>query len=295
MELERKEFWRWPEYRWTAPDLDWRGGEIVTGGIDIGSVSTQSVIMVDGKLYAYSNMRTGSSSPDSAENALIWALDETGLLQKEIHYIVGTGYGRLNVPMADRTITEIACHAMGANFIYGPSVRTILDVGGQDCKIIRCDEKGRVGNFLMNDKCAAGTGRGIEAFAELLSIPIEDIGERSFQVDNEPEPVSSTCVVFAKAEATGKLHEGWSANEVIAAYCIAMARRITELINRLGVEREFAITGGQSKNIGVVRRIEKDIGVEALPWKEIDPQIAGALGAALFAKALVEKSRKRKS
>ena len=129
----------------------------------------------------------------------------------------------------------------------------------------------------------------------LLSIPIEDIGERSFQVDNEPEPVSSTCVVFAKAEATGKLHEGWSANEVIAAYCIAMARRITELINRLGVEREFAITGGQSKNIGVVRRIENEIGVEALPWKDMDPQIAGALGAALFAKALMEKSRKRKS
>ena len=295
MESEKREFWRWPEYRWTTSDMDWRDGEIVTGGIDIGSVSTQSVIMVDGKLYAYSNMRTGSSSPDSAQKALNWALDNTGITQKDIHYIVGTGYGRLNVPMANRTITEIACHAMGANFIYGPSVRTLLDVGGQDCKIIRCDEKGRVSNFLMNDKCAAGTGRGLEAFSELLSIPIEDIGERSFQVDEEPEPVSSTCVVFAKAEATGKLHEGWSANKVIAAYCIAMARRITELINRLGIEKEFAITGGQSKNIGVVKRVEKETGIKALPWQEIDPQIAGGIGAAVYAKALVEKSRRGKS
>jgi len=292
MEQERKEFWRWPEYRWTLPDADWRAGQIVTGGIDVGSVSTQSVIMVDGRLYAYSSMRTGSSSPDSAQKALNWALDGTGLTQKEIHYIVGTGYGRLNVPMANRTITEIACHAMGANFVYGSSVRTLLDVGGQDCKIIRCDEKGRVVNFLMNDKCAAGTGRGIEAFSELLSVPIEHIGEKSLQVDNEPDPVSSTCVVFAKAEATGKLREGWSVNEVIASYCLAMARRITELINRLGIEKEFAITGGQAKNIGVVSRIEKEIGIKALPWKEVDPQIAGGIGAALFAKAIVEKSRK---
>lgn len=289
---EKKEFWRWPEYRWTLPDADWRAGQIVTGGIDVGSVSTQAVIMVDGKLYAFSNRRTGSNSPDSAEKALSWALEGTGLTGKDIHYLVGTGYGRLNVPMANRTITEIACHSLGANFIYGPSVRTLLDVGGQDCKIIRCDEKGKVVNFLMNDKCAAGTGRGIEAFSELLSVPIEQIGEKSLQVDNEPEPVSSTCVVFAKAEATGKLREGWSTNEVIASYCLAMAKRITELIERLGVEKEFAITGGQAKNIGVVSRIEKELGIKALPWKDVDPQIAGGIGAALFAKAIVEKSSK---
>lgn len=289
---EKKEFWRWPEYRWTLPDADWRAGQIVTGGIDVGSVSTQAVIMVDGKPYAFSNRRTGSNSPDSAEKALSWALEGTGLTGKDIHYLVGTGYGRLNVPMANRTITEIACHSLGANFIYGPSLRTVLDVGGQDCKVIRCDEKGKVVNFLMNDKCAAGTGRGIEAFSELLSVPIEQIGEKSLQVDNEPEPVSSTCVVFAKAEATGKLREGWSTNEVIASYCLAMAKRITELIERLGVEKEFAITGGQAKNIGVVSRIEKELGIKALPWKDVDPQIAGGIGAALFAKAIVEKSSK---
>ena len=292
VEEKRKEFWRWPEGRWTAPNVDWKGGKVVTAGVDVGSVSTQAVIMVDGKLYAYSNMRTGSSSPDSANKAMNWALEGTGMTLKDVHYCVGTGYGRVNVPMAQRTITEIACHALGAHFIYGPAVRTILDVGGQDAKAIRCDEKGRVVNFLMNDKCAAGTGRGMEVFADLLSVPIQDIGERSFQIEAEPEPVNSTCVVFAKSEALGLLRQGWSTEKVIAAYCRAMAERIVELLMRLGIEKEFAITGGQVKNIGVVKRIERILGFEALKWAEIDPQIAGGIGGALFAKAIVEKSRK---
>src|SRR4030042_4709414 len=176
MPEKKKEFWRWPEQRWTASDSDWREGKIVTAGVDVGSVSTQAVIMVDGKLYAYGNMRTGSNSPDSANKAMNWALEGTGMTLKDIHYCVGTGYGRVNVPMAKKTITEIACHAMGANFIYGPSVRTIIDVGGQDSKAIRCDEKGKVINFIMNDKCAAGTGGGLGVCAALLSVPIQDVG-----------------------------------------------------------------------------------------------------------------------
>jgi bzd-type benzoyl-CoA reductase Q subunit len=289
---EKVEFRKWLEYRWTSPDVDWRKGDIITAGIDIGSVSTQAVIMVDGKLYAYSNMRTGSNSPDSARRSLNWALEGTELPEKDIQYIVGTGYGRINIPMAQRAITEIACHALGANFIYGPSIRTILDVGGQDCKAIRCDEKGKVINFMMNDKCAAGTGRGMEVMADLLNVPIGDIGERSFQIEVEPEPVSSTCVVYAKTEALGLLRQGWSVNKVLAAYSRAMAIRIVELLEKLGVEKEFCITGGQSKNIGTTKRIEKLLGLEALKPGEYDAQIAGGIGAALFAKALVEKSRR---
>ena len=121
---------------------------------------------------------------------------------------MGTGYGRVNVPFAQRTITEIACHARGANFMAGPSVRTILDMGGQDCKVIRCDERGKVLNFIMNDKCAAGTGRGMEVIADVLSVPIEDIGRRSFEIDEEPPPVSNVCTVFAKSEATTLLRAG---------------------------------------------------------------------------------------
>ncbi len=264
---------------------------MITAGVDIGSVSSQAVILTDGDLFAYSNSRTGSDSPDSAQQTTDWALEDTGMGLEDIQYVVGTGYGRVNVPFAQRAITEIACHARGANWMYGPTVRTILDMGGQDCKAIRCDERGKVTNFLMNDKCAAGTGRGIEVFADLLAVPIEDVGRLSFEIDGEPEPVSSTCVVFAKSEATGLLREGWPQNRVLAAYCSAMAHRVVALLERIGIEKDFAITGGIAKNSGVVRRIEEEIEIEALKPR-YDTQIAGALGAALFAKAIVDKGRK---
>jgi len=285
-----KEYWRWREYNWKAPDIEWREADIIGGGVDVGSVSSQAVIMTDGRLFAYSNMRTGSDSPDSARQAMGWALEDTGLTLEDIQYVVGTGYGRVNVPFANRAITEIACHARGANYIYGPTVRTVLDMGGQDCKAIHCDERGKVTAFLMNDKCAAGTGRGMEVFADLLAVPIEEIGERSLDVDEEPPPVSSTCVVFAKSEATALLREGWPKNKVLAAYCSAMAHRVVTLLERIGMEEDFAITGGISKNIGVVKRLVDELGISSLAT-DYDPQIAGAIGAALFAQALVKKAR----
>ena len=282
------EYWRWKEYRWHDESKDWRDGELITGGVDVGSVSSQAVIVVDGEIYAFSNMRTGSDSPQSAQKAMDWALEGTGLTLDDIGFVVGTGYGRVNVPFSNKAITEIACHARGANFMYGPSVRTVLDMGGQDCKVIRCDERGKVSAFAMNDKCAAGTGRGMEVFADLLAIPIEDVGELSFQVEEEPPPVSCTCVVFAKSEATALLREGWPKSQVLAAYCSAMAHRVVTLLEQVGIEKEFAITGGIAKNIGVVRRLEEEIGIRAMPSK-IDTQIAGALGGALFAQNLLKK------
>lgn len=285
-----KEYWRWPESRWTSPDIDLKTGNIISGGVDVGSVSSQAVVMVDGQLFCYSNSRTGSDSPQSAQKAMDKILEDTGMSLNDIHYVVGTGYGRVNVPFANRTLTEIACHARGANFMYGPTVRTILDMGGQDCKAIHCDSRGKVTNFLMNDKCAAGTGRGMEVFADLLSIPIEEMGRLSFEVDEEPEPVSSTCVVFAKSEAVGLLRQGWPKEKVLAAYSSAMAHRVVELLERISMEKEFAITGGIAKNEGVVKRIEEEVKIKALHPK-YDTQIAGALGGALFAKALVEKER----
>lgn len=286
-----QEYWRWKEYNWRDEKIDWKAANTITAGVDVGSVSSQAVVMTDGKLFAYSNMRTGSDSPDSARNAMDWALEGTGMKLEHIKYVVGTGYGRVNVPFAQKAITEIACHARGGNMMYGPTVRTILDMGGQDCKAIHCDERGKVTNFLMNDKCAAGTGRGIEVFADLLAVPIEEVGELSFEVDEEPEPVSSTCVVFAKSEATALLRQGWPKSKVLAAYCSAMAHRVYTLLERIGVEKDFAITGGIAKNVGVVRRLEKEVGMKPLTSK-YDTQIAGAIGAALFAKALLEKSRK---
>lgn len=289
-EEKKQEFWRWAETNWINPYINWENGQYITVGIDVGSVSSQAVIMVDGQMYAYGNMRTGSDSPDSARNALKFALEKTSFTEDKINYCIGTGYGRVNVPMADRTVTEIACHARGANFFYGPTVRTVLDVGGQDIKAIRCDDKGKVTNFLMNDKCAAGTGRGMEVFADLLSVPIGEVGDRSFQVDAEPAPVSSTCVVYAKSEATSLLRKGLSTNEVLAAYCAAMSERIYSLLERVGVEPEFAITGGMAKNRGVIDRLKKKIGLEPLKT-QWDTQLAGAAGAALFGYALCQKGK----
>lgn len=282
------EYWRWKEYRWHDTEKDWRNAKLLTGGVDVGSVSSQAVIVADGELYAFSNQRTGSNSPESAQKAMNWALEETGMKLEDIGFVVGTGYGRVNVPFSNKAITEIACHARGANYMYGPSVRTVLDMGGQDCKVIRCDERGKVTAFAMNDKCAAGTGRGMEVFADLLAIPIEEVGELSFEVEEEPPPVSSTCVVFAKSEATGLLREGWPKSKVLAAYCSAMAHRVVTLLEQVGIEKEFAITGGIGKNVGVVKRLSKEINIEPMSVK-YDTQIAGALGGALFAQNLLKK------
>ena len=268
---------------------------MITAGVDVGSVGSKAAIMVGGQIHSLAVARTGSNSIDSAKKVFDWALLESDVKPDEIDFIVGTGYGRVNVPMANKAVTEIACHARGANFIWGPSVRTILDVGGQDIKAIRCDGTGRVVSFLMNDKCAAGTGRGMEVFADLLHIPIEDIGRVSMNVDKEPPAVSCTCVAFAKTEAVGLLREGWSKEKVLAAYSRAMAIRMVNLIRRVGYERELVITGGQSRNIGIVARIEDILGVKCLPapsWSEngLDPIMAGAIGAAIMAKAFYEKS-----
>jgi len=293
-EEKKEEFWRWTESNWKDPDIDWKEVKFITVGIDVGSVSSQAVIMADGQIFAYGNMRTGFDSPNSARNALNYALEATDMPEDRIDYCVGTGYGRVNVPFADRSVTEIACHARGANFIYGPQVRTVLDVGGQDIKAIQCDEKGRVRNFLANDKCAAGTGRGMEVFSDLLGVSINEVGDRSFEYEgDEPEAISSICVVYAKSEAIGLLRKGWTKEQVLGAYCKAMADRIYSLVERLGVNPEFAVTGGMAKNRGVMDRLMSMIGLERMTTKW-DTQIAGAVGAALFGYALCQKGKRRK-
>ena len=289
-EIEKVEYWRWTESNWRNPDIKDISGKILTAGVDIGSTSAQAVVTADGVPFLFANMRTGNNSPNSATDAMAWALKDTGLTTDDLDYIIGTGYGRVNVPFAHKTVTEITCHARGANYIYGPTVRTILDMGGQDCKAIHCDEKGSVTSFMMNDKCAAGTGRGMEVIADLLEVKVEDIGDMSFQIEKEPAPVSSTCVIFAKSEATKLMREGWTKEKVLAAYCHAMALRVVRLLDRVGVQPEFAITGGIAKNKGVTKRIERLLGVKALD-PSMDTQIAGALGAALIGKDLVEKKR----
>jgi predicted CoA-substrate-specific enzyme activase len=153
--VEAIEYFQWMEYGWRNPDIVLEDVKFLTGGVDVGSVSSQAVVLADGRIFTYFNMRTGSNSPESASKVMGLALKEGGLGMDRLQYVVGTGYGRVNVPFATKTITEIGCHARGAHFLF-PTVRTILDMGGQDCKAIRCDGKGKVSQFVMNDKCAAG-------------------------------------------------------------------------------------------------------------------------------------------
>ena len=288
-EHERAE-WEWPTSVWIG---DHAGGDhdVLSLGIDIGSTSTQVVLMGDKEVIAYSSVRTGSQTSRSERKAREAIFAETDALDEgDVDYAVGTGYGRVNLESVDKTITEIACHGKGANYFYGPSVRTLLDMGGQDLKAIRIDGKGKVQNFLMNDKCAAGTGRGVESFADVLGVSIEAIGPMSLEVDGEPDPVSSTCVVFAKDEATALLRDGVPAADVAAAYHLSLVDNVMELLQRVGVEEDFAITGGIAKNPGVVERLESSLGVEALD-PEFDTQIAGAAGAAFFAAGLYAQQR----
>ncbi|MFP3927679.1 MAG: acyl-CoA dehydratase activase [Desulfobacteraceae bacterium] len=284
----------WPESNWGTPESAWRDAAYITVGIDVGSVGSQAVVMADGEIAAYGSRRNGPNRDESSGEALDLALKALGdRLEDRIDYVVGTGYGRVNMPMADRTLTEIACQARGAVHLFGPGVRTVLDVGGQDIKVIRCDERGKVVDFLMNDKCAAGTGRGMEVFAELLGVPIQEVGERSFQVGGEPEAVYGTCVVFAELEALALLRSGWSVEEVLAAYCRFTAEQIFSVVDKSGPVPGLGITGGMAKNRGVMDRLVPMMGLEAMET-EWDPQIAGAAGAALFGYALCVRGKGRR-
>jgi len=261
---------------------------MITCGIDVGSLSAEAAIFVDENLEAYSLIRTGPDSAATALSALKVALEKTDILQQDIEFTVATGYGRVIVPFADRNITEISCHAKGAHYFH-PSTRTILDMGGQDCKAIRCDENGKATNFIMNDKCAAGTGRAMEVMASLLQIQLEEIGARSLKIDGDPLKISNTCVIFAKSEVLSLMREGVPINEILAGLCDSVAERVKTLVQRVGIEDDFVISGGISKNLGVVKRLEQKLDVCAHIPEE--PQIVGAVGAALFARELLEKQK----
>lgn len=280
---EKTEFWKWKEYVWKS-DRDWHGRHVITAGVDIGSVSSKAAVLLDGEVYCYSLYRTGFSSPDSARKVMDSLLNCTGMEMKDINFVVGTGYGRVSVPFANKTITEISCHAHGASYM-NPAIRTILDMGGQDCKAIRTGADGKVAAFVMNNKCAAGTGRAMEVMADILGVPVDAIGSLSLDVKREPPLVSNTCVIFAKSEALSLLRSGWTVAEVLAGYCASVARRAATLLRQIGVEKEFTITGGIAKNIGVVTRVEEELKVKAVPVG-FDPVLIGAIGAGLFAHRL---------
>jgi bzd-type benzoyl-CoA reductase Q subunit len=279
-----QEYWRWPESRWTSGDIDWKKAKEITAGIDIGAVSSQAVIMCDGEMYAYSNLRTGPKSKESAKKTIDRALEGTGIALKNIRNIVATGYGGTGATFAGKELNETVCHARGARFMFGPTVKTVFDMGGQTSKAIKLYGWDRIAEVAFNDKCAVSMGWGIEILADLMHVPVTEMGEKSLAVKQDPEPVSTTCYIFANTEAVGMLRSGLAENEVLASYLFAVAWRLQGLLGRINPEKEFAFTGGLAKNPGIVKRLERELGITALTSK-YDPQLAGAIGAALLAAA----------
>lgn len=252
---------------------------MIYAGIDIGSRAAKVIVMKDDSILSSYIGDTGPESVKTANLAMGKALEGTGLSIADIDYIVSTGYGRVLVPFAKENISEISCHAKGINWFF-PSVRTILDMGGQDCKAIRCDGNGCVTSFVMNDKCAGGTGRFLEMIADVLNLKLSDIGQLSMTSDNKI-PFNTICAVFAKTDAIKYMKKGIPKKDILAGLHEAISTRSYNLLKRVTIEKDFAITGGIAKNKGMVAKIQEKIGLQ--PMLCNDPQLVGAIGAALFA------------
>jgi len=255
---------------------------MIVSGIDIGSRSSKCVIIgqdgTQAKILASHVLLTTPDSEETARSVLNLTLQKIGIALTDLRYIVSTGYGRVNVSIANKTITEISCHAKGVAWYY-PNVKTILDIGGQDCKVIACND-GKVTNFIMNDKCAAGTGRYLERIAALLQVSLENIGSLSLEGMYTPEVIQSYCAVFAEQDVVSLLWQGKRHCDILAGACDAVVKRISPMITRIGMKNDFSISGGVAKNIGIIKRLEKEWGANA--YISPDPQIIGAIGAAFF-------------
>ncbi|MGE5842150.1 MAG: acyl-CoA dehydratase activase [Deltaproteobacteria bacterium] len=248
-------------------------------GLDIGAATTKAVILNEGQMVSYSVLPTGQSVNLATDKVLEEATRKLGLRIGDIGRVVTTGYGRHAVPFAHRAISEIICHARGANSLL-PSVRTVIDIGGQDSKVIALDGDGNVTNFVMNDKCAAGTGRFIEVMANVLEVPLNDMGDLSLR-SGKPCMISSTCTVFAESEVVSLRAKGESRENLIAGIHKGIASRTVTMGRSIGFHKDVAFTGGVAKNLGVKGFLEAAIGSQLLVPEE--PQIIGALGAALLA------------
>jgi len=253
---------------------------MIVAGVDVGSTATKAVLVDDnGRVVARALSDTGANVVRAAEKAFRMALAETGLEEWDVGYTVGTGYGRYKVPFGNAQITEISCHAKGAIALF-PGTRTILDIGGQDTKAIRINELGEVLDFCMNDKCAAGTGRFLSAAADVMELPIDDIGPVSLRA-RKALKITNVCTVFVEAEIMNQLARGSSVEEILAGVHASIAGRSIGLMRRVGLEDEITFTGGVSRNRGMVAALEGRL--ERKLNLHTDAQFNGAIGAALFA------------
>ena len=249
-------------------------------GIDIGSTSGEVVILDGDKILAYSIVDTGYNSRRAADLALEQALGDAGIAHEQIGAMVATGYGRIAIDYATKQVTEISCYARGIHFLY-PQVRTVIDIGGQDSKVIAVSPKGKPTDFQMNDKCAAGTGRFLEVMARALQLELGTLGAISARATNQVL-ISSMCTVFAESEVITLVAEGAAREDIVAGLHRAIAKRVGAMVKRVGIVPPIAFAGGVAKNAGVARALEQELSESLLIPDE--PQIIGALGAALIAR-----------
>ncbi len=261
-----------------------------TLGIDIGSTTAKAVILKDGNEIVASSVVVSTVGTDGSANVVEEVFQKAGLRKEDMDCTVVTGYGRMTYDKADYQMSELSCHALGVNNVF-PDVRTIIDIGGQDAKVMQLNEQGRMINFVMNDKCAAGTGRFLDVMAGILKL---DIGELEVEAakSQSPAAISSTCTVFAESEVISQLATGTSTSDLVAGICRSVASRVASLAKRVGIREKVCMSGGVAQNAGVRFAMEKELGVEIL-YSELG-QLMGALGAAVYGFAKLQKDAKDK-
>lgn len=255
---------------------------MITAGCDVGSRFGKVIILKEGEILASSVVKAEIASEDTAQKALHAALEGLNMGQEEIDYIVGTGYGygRLKIPFARNMLSELRCIALGA-YSINPRVRMVIDIGGQDAKVIKVSEKGGLRDFVLNDKCASGTGRFLEDIARVLEVKMEEMGTLALRSE-DPTQINNQCSVFAKSEVVSRIAEKVAVVDIAAGISEAISSRVASMVHRLNAEEEAMICGGVAKNRRVVRDLEKKIGLQLAPYY-LDPQLVCALGAALYA------------
>lgn len=252
---------------------------LYTMGIDIGSTASKCVILKDGKEIVSKSLvpvGAGTSGPD---RAITQVLESGGMKREDMNFVLATGYGRNSLEIADKQMSELSCHARGAYFLF-PHVHTVIDIGGQDAKVIHIGENGMLINFVMNDKCAAGTGRFLDVMARVLEVDVADLAKLGEQSRKQVE-ISSTCTVFAESEVISQLAKGSDKCDIINGIHRSIAMRVGGLARRVGIQPDVVMTGGVARNSGVLHALEDELKTEILTSPLA--QYNGALGAALFA------------
>lgn len=257
-------------------------------GCDIGSLSAKAVIMNDEDICSTHIIFAKPDPEESAREVMAEAVKKAGISQEDIRFCVATGYGRNNVTTANMSESEITCHGKGAQW-HMPDIRMVIDIGGQDAKAIRLDEGGNVIRFAYNDRCASGTGRFLEVMAAAMDIPVEKMGELS-GIAKSPVIISNQCVVFAETEIISLINAGRDTADIVNGLHKALAHRVAALARSVQLEKEITMTGGVAKNYGMFSELENALGVKFRKM-DIDPQINGALGAALIARERMLKDK----